>query len=948
MIQLKKLFCALIFLSSTILISTAQNYQKLDSLLAKGKILEARSFFENYILNKEKPDDLYVNSLIKSGSIYHTLEDLSKADSMLLLAEQRMKAYPNDSILNGYFNLEKSNYYLKLRKMPEAISYSDKAALYYSKLDRKQLFYEINRIIINFRIGNLPEVEKHIKIAEVILNTNSSIVDINNAKVLFLKGNLSLMKGNNQEAEVYYNTVLKLHEEQINKENLDYGITKYSLSTLYLATGRYENANQIVKEAIEIIEKIIGKNNQYYAYCLAALGRSNYLKNNLDEAEPILLDAVDKFEKLVGKQHPDYGTMLGSLGNLYKKKKQFDKSERYFIQCQQILEQTIGKSNPNYFINLGNLAIIYSLTSQYPKSDSLFEIVMTDGVQFLGQNTTYASFQNIYAASLTEQGKFNKAFELFKIANKNQKKYINNYLSYLSEDERQDYFITVSDYFEAYNMLAIAHPTQEVLKELMEIRLYTKSILLNESKKIATAILKSEKQQIKDEYKSLSALKKQISKLYNLNPQQLAASKINLAELEVNAQKQEKSILESINTIGIEVKNPDVNTAFSNLQMAESAIEIIRLREHFHDDFTRKIIYNFLIVNKINDSLRFQLLTNEKGTSLETVQYENYYLDMKSLKANTQHTVSPFWENLEMPLAGKKHIYISPDGIYHKINFETLSTGDDKYLGEKHDFTLVSNLNEIAENKIESKSEHPLAILIGNPSYDIHHLNQYKLPANWTSDVVRSFELTPNPYTEKEVKSIRQILSKNKWATQLYVQSEAKEEVLKSLPQSPTVLHIATHGYYLPYGKSIENLHFNNPKNRLLQSMLFFSGALNTINGEKTGDEDGIFNAYDMSNLDLSQTSLVVLSACQTGLGKIMNGEGVFGLQRAVKSAGAKSLIISLWEVDDKATQLLMTNFYKYWTSGMDKHSAFKAAQKKVRENYPQPFYWGAFVLVGN
>jgi CHAT domain-containing protein len=139
-------------------------------------------------------------------------------------------------------------------------------------------------------------------------------------------------------------------------------------------------------------------------------------------------------------------------------------------------------------------------------------------------------------------------------------------------------------------------------------------------------------------------------------------------------------------------------------------------------------------------------------------------------------------------------------------------------------------------------------------------------------------------------------------------------------------------------------------ENPLLRSGLFFTGADNYISKENPGyieEDNGLLTAYEAMNLNLDKTELVVLSACETGLGEIQNGEGVFGLRRAFQQAGARTVLMSLWKVSDDATQMLMSNFYRNWVNGMTKRDAFAKGQQQVREKYPEPYYWGAFVMVG-
>jgi CHAT domain-containing protein len=199
--------------------------------------------------------------------------------------------------------------------------------------------------------------------------------------------------------------------------------------------------------------------------------------------------------------------------------------------------------------------------------------------------------------------------------------------------------------------------------------------------------------------------------------------------------------------------------------------------------------------------------------------------------------------------------------------------------------------------------------------------------------------LSDLPGTRVEVEKMQDLLTAKGWEVQAYLAENALEENLKE-SYKPRLLHIATHGYFQPDNKTE-----NNP---LLRSGLMLSGAGSTIRGiSSTTGEDGILTAYEAMNLNLDNTDLVILSACETGLGDIKNGEGVYGLQRAFKVAGAKTLVMSLWKVSDEATQELMVSFCKNWLETGNKRDAFIKAQKALKALYPQPYYWGAFVMVG-
>jgi len=172
--------------------------------------------------------------------------------------------------------------------------------------------------------------------------------------------------------------------------------------------------------------------------------------------------------------------------------------------------------------------------------------------------------------------------------------------------------------------------------------------------------------------------------------------------------------------------------------------------------------------------------------------------------------------------------------------------------------------------------------------------------------------------------------------------------------QSPKIFHVATHGFTTAATKGDETSEMTNSEaamteNPLMKTGLLLKGAGDIL--DKTNYnynvDNGILTAYEAMSLNLDQTDLVVLSACETGLGEISNGEGVYGLQRAFLVAGAKVLIMSMFKVDDDATQKLVLNFYKKWLTTNNMRQSFIDAKKELRAEFPAPIYWGSFMMIG-
>jgi CHAT domain-containing protein len=281
-------------------------------------------------------------------------------------------------------------------------------------------------------------------------------------------------------------------------------------------------------------------------------------------------------------------------------------------------------------------------------------------------------------------------------------------------------------------------------------------------------------------------------------------------------------------------------------------------------------------------------------------------------------------------------VFISPDGVFNQINLNTLKDKSGVYVLNKYDIVIVGNSKDILGIKGRSAVAKREAFLLGFPDY-----GGSNVPAL--------------PGTKTELDAVAKLLKTGGYTTKQYMERGASESIMKSV-KAPGLLHIATHGYFLAdadlnengaVGISLENAQANP----LLRSGLLLAGAAPTMSGEASvnlsSNDNGVLTAYEAMNLDLNGTDLIILSACETGLGDVKAGEGVYGLQRAFLVAGANALIMSLWKVDDAATQMLMTNFYTNWMKSGNKLKAFKQAQTQLMAKYKEPYYWGAFVMMG-
>lgn len=299
------------------------------------------------------------------------------------------------------------------------------------------------------------------------------------------------------------------------------------------------------------------------------------------------------------------------------------------------------------------------------------------------------------------------------------------------------------------------------------------------------------------------------------------------------------------------------------------------------------------------------------------------------------------WNKIAQVVKGKKTVFYVPVGLFNQLAVGALYVGDNQYLSDNYDMRLLSNPSDIIER-------HPLDLTASTTKISLWGGIDYGMNADIVqkkqnrSAIYRGETLSNLRYAFREVTNISQMLSGNNIKNTVFSSNNATEKAFKERTREKDyIIHVSTHGFF----NEKSDLH-----NSMMESGLFFAGANKYWSNDSIslewGEEDGILRAAEIAQLNLSGCSLVVLSACETGLGFSDTSEGVYGLQRAFKLAGADMVLMSLWEVDDQATAMLMTEFYKNLLAGKDVDNALELGKRAVRRQYPSPEDWGGFVLL--
>lgn len=739
-------------------------------------------------------------------------------------------------------------------------------------------------------------------------------------------------QGKYKQAEPLYLQAIQIQKDILGGKHPDYLNTLSNLATLFDHLGRYSEGEALHYQVLEIRKEISGQKHPDYALSLNNLGAYYFGKKKYSEAEPLLLKALEIRKEILGEKHPDYASSLVNLAELYLKQKRNSEAEHLYLKSLEIRKEILGENHPDYISNLYDIGEFYQTINLNNKSSIYF-------------------------------GKFIKT---------NRKRMVNDIYGF-TEKEQLEYINTKNN--SLIYPLSFLHNFPNIYPDInnncYESELLIKNLSQRNKQRIAKSIQKSRNESLQLKYQQFLDNKRKINNLQDLTLDKLPPDFLSLIK---GTEIIEKELSSESSTFSDYKKAMKVsfNDIKDKLKKNEVSIDIVSFK-YYNKKITENIIYAAFIVTKESKFPKYIPLFEKKKLVLSISGNDE---PNKSDNIDKQYLnkaiLNLFLKPLEKELEGITSIFFSPSGLGYQIDFAALPLTDNVTFGEKFDLHLLGSPAEIVDYNLTTldKKSNIEFLLYGGIDYNKSSIklnlekeneavyNSDEIIALRTRSGISGFDYIDG--TNKEVKQIQLKGNHNGFSTTIYKESEATKESIKALDgrTTPFVLHLATHGFFfddpiqIESTKNIKSLKsglkiYKTSDDPMMRSGLVFAGANNYWNktNENNLVDDGILTASEISNLDLSACKLVVLSACETGLGEVKGSEGVFGLQRAFKMAGVNNIIMSLWKVPDTQTAELFEIFYDECFAGKSIHEAFRAAQSKMKAKY-SPYYWAGFVLL--
>lgn len=765
--------------------------------------------------------------------------------------------------------------------------------------------------------GEYPEAENYLRRALRIARETYGDSTLLYADVLTRQVQLDMQLGVYAGALSNANKILEIRRSKLREDHILLSESYQTLGNIFFYSGLdNELAESYFSRARDIIEKNFDSNHPLYAEAIKNIAYVKVQNGEYDEALVLLEKADDIWSASIGNRNKSSGEVARLKGDIYHHRRDFKKARKEYDKSTRYFRRIFNQLHPDYLNTRSRLARAYYVEGDLKNAESTLS------------ETTAAYIQ-----------------------------YTKDYFPTLSEEEKAKFWSKIKPDFEFYNAVAVRlkDSRPKYLGEMYDFALVTKGLLLNSSIKTRNSILNSGDSTLIGMFEKWLANKEFLTSTLSQSDEALTENEIDPAKLREETELLEKQLGERSDQFAesFEYELYTWDDVRKVLGEDEAAVEILRFRDYDEASGKHSVYYAALILTS-ETRKNPEIVVLPDGEDLEGKHFK-LHRNAVQFKLKEDRSYQQFWKPIEEAIAGKRVVYLSPDGIYNQVNLESMYVGNENYVIDQMNVRVVNSTKSLAisrskgarkADKKDAGRAGPLtALLVGNPVY--YSLQENMAKAKTGTNRENGLYVPQLPGTEREVETISQLLTESNWKIDYLLGDEADEKAIKGA-QNRTLVHIATHGFFdqnPPVRSDFQVLQEDNPLDR---SGLMARGAGDVLlmSNKNYNVNDGILTATEAMNMNFENTELVVLSACETGLGKVEQGEGVFGLQRSFLVAGADAIVMSLFKVSDEVTQNLMIAFYKYWLNGDDKRVAFNKAQLDIKAQYHDPIYWGAFTMI--
>jgi CHAT domain-containing protein/Tfp pilus assembly protein PilF len=789
-------------------------------------------------------------------------------------------------------------------------------------------------------------------------------------------------QGKYADAEPLYKRAVEIFEKALGKDHPDTATSLNNLAYFYDTLARYGDAEPLYKRSLDIREKALGKDHPDTATSLNNLAGLYRRQGKYGEAEPLLRRALDIREKALGKDHPDTANSLNNLAYFYHTLARYGDAEPLYKRALDIREKALGKDHPDTATTLNNLAVLYQRQGKYVEAEPLLKRALNIREKALVKDhpATTASLDNLAALYMAKDDLI-QAVKFQSLANASSERNLADNLVIGSERQKLAYLAILSAQTDRTISLHLhSAPDDPAPRALAAtLILQRKGRALDATSQNLNALrsrFNAEDQALLDR---LTETRSQIARLVLRGPRKMTVEQhqARIKELEGQADKDEADISRRSSEFRAQYLPVTLEAVRAAIPPDSALIEFTSYRP-FNAKATkgdeaygqpRYVAYVLRREGEIEwKELGDAKVIDQSVASLRRALRDPKRVDVKRLSRAVDAKV---FQPLRPLLGNMTRLLISPDGSLNLVPFAALADERGRYAVERYSISFLTSGRDLLRLQTPRESKGG-PLLVAAPDFgrrtqvEASRLDKQEKDATEgevneesARSAINDFYFPPLPDAEREGEALRALLPD---AT-LLTKGRATKAALAQV-RSPKLLHIATHSFFLEdqqsalAGERGARALIDDPERALqrleqsgvrIESPLLRSGlALAGVNEHKE-DDNGILTALEVTGLNLWGTKLVALSACDTGVGEVKNGDGVHGLRRALVLAGAETQMMSLWAVSDKATRELMVAYYGRLKQGQGRGEALRRVQLEMLKNVNRrhPYYWASFIQSG-